>query len=331
MTAPTTEAKMTEPMPAATLPAPDESKLNLDERITLAEERLMARDLALQRGFHVLTDNAREALKPAQLFHSMGKSLGVGGSIALGAVGLLWWWRQRQPSLATGSSARQGGGREEGGSSSSLFSLASIVGLAWPLMPEGIRGLMSPAMARILVSLGVPALSSLLGSRPSAPLPTMTSVDPTRFAGDWFAVAHLPMRLADSCEGLTTVRYAMKRPGQYAVTVRCPAAVDRVGGKARTLRGVARLVRGSGGGKLQLSVWPRMLRWLPLAWSDHWILHLDADYGEAMVGSPRRDALWLLSRDGVLPAHRLEYLLTMARDDGFPIENLRFAEGGDRG
>ena len=312
----------------AALPRPDDAELDLDTRIALAEQRLVARDLAVRLEIRSLTARARVAFKPANLMQSAGKALGLGGGMALGAVGLLWLWRSRRPSLATGSSSR-GRGEHDSPATSSMFSLASLVGLGWPLMPDRIRDLMSPGVARMLVTLGMPVLGHLFGSRAPAPLATMTAVDPTRFAGTWFAVAHLPMRLSDACEGLGTVRYAMKRPGEYAVTVRCPAPIDRKAGKLRSVRGVARLVRGSGGGKLQLSVWPRALRWLPLAWSDHWILHLDSEYREALIGSPGRDALWLLSRTGYLPPHRLEYLLSMARDDGFAIENLHFAQGGD--
>lgn len=313
----------------ATMPHPDETGLDLDTRIALAEQRVVTRDLALQLELRSLQSRARVAFKPANLFHTAGKALGLGGAGALAVAAVVWLWRGRRPSLATGSSA--GGASEHGETigSTSLFSLAGLVGLGWPLMPERIRERLSPGAARMLVTLGAPVLAQLFGSRHAAPLATMTAVDPTRFAGNWYAVAHLPLRLADACEGLGTVRYAMKRPGEYKLTVRCPAQGDRSGGRVRALRGVARLVPGSGGGKLRLSVWPRMLRWFPLAWSDHWILHLDSDYTEALVGSPARDALWLLSRTGYLPPHRLEYLLSMARDDGFAIEDLQFAEGGN--
>lgn len=316
-------------MSTHTVDRPEESTLDLDTRIALAEERLMVRDMALQLELRSLQSRAAEAFKPANLLHSAGKALGVGGGAALAALAAVWVWRGRRPSLATGSATTDAAGRDDPIGSGSMFSLAGLVGLGWPLMPERIRALVSPGAARMLVTLGAPVLSQLFRSRSAAPLATMTAVDPTRFAGNWFAVAHLPLRLADACDGLSTVRYAMKRPGEYKVTVRCPAKADRSGGRVRSLRGVARLVSGSGGGKLKLSVWPRGLRWLPLAWSDHWILHLDSDYSEAVVGSPGRDALWLLSRTGYLPPHRLEYLLTMARDDGFPIDKLHFAEGGE--
>ncbi|MDQ2778961.1 MAG: lipocalin family protein, partial [Pseudomonadota bacterium] len=232
---------------AATLPGRDDPDLDLDTRIALAEQRVVARDLALRFELRSLQSRARVAFKPSNLFHNAGKAMGLGGGAVVAAGALLWLWRGRRPSLATGSSAAQGGERDEPIGSASLFSLASLVGLGWPLMPERVREWLSPGAARMLVSMGAPLLARLFGSRAAPPLVTMTSVDPTRFAGNWYAVAHLPLRLSDACEGLGTVRYAMKRPGEYKVTVRCPAPADRSGGRVRALRGVARLVSGSGG------------------------------------------------------------------------------------
>ena len=93
----------------------------------------------------------------------------------------------------------------------------------------------------------------------------------------------------------------------------------------RSRRGRARVVPGSDGGRLEVSFWPSWLRGLPAAWSDYWILHLDDDYTEALVGTPGREFLWLLSRRPTLPAERVEAMTQFARGLGFAVEHLQFS------
>ncbi|MEO5735704.1 MAG: lipocalin family protein [Rubrivivax sp.] len=302
---------------------------NLDARIALVEQRLMARDLNLQLGVAEFRERAASALKPAALFDRAGKALGLGGGLALAGTGLMWLWRSRRPSLAMGSGSG-GSDAEVSSGGSSLFSLAGLVGLAWPWMPAKLQDTVSPGVARMLIGIGLPLAAKLFATKRAPALPAMTGVDPSRFAGDWYALAHLPLRLSSHCDGVGVVRYTLRRPGQYDLRLRCPQPIDRpAGGGRRSARGVLRAVQGSGGGKFRLSTWPRALRWLPMAWSDHWILHLDRHYEEALVGSPDRSALWVLSRAPGLPSHRLQALLAMAHDDGFDIDDLQFAEGVD--
>lgn len=303
--------------------------MNLDARIALVEQRLVARDLSVQLGVAEFKERATAAVQPAALFDRAGKALGLGGGLALVGTGLLWFWRSRRPSLAMGGGAA-GRAAERSGSVSGLASLAGLVGLAWPLMPGKVRDSVSPGVARMAISIGLPLVAKLFASNEVQPLPAMTGVDPSRFAGTWYALAHLPVRLSNQCDGVGMVRYTPRRPGRFDLRVRCPEAVDEpaLGGR-RSARGVLRAVKGSGGGKFRLSTWPRWLRWLPMAWSDHWILHLDRDYEEALVGSPDRSALWVLSRAPGLPPHRLQSLLALAHDDGFDIDNLQFAAGVD--
>ena len=84
------------------------------------------------------------------------------------------------------------------------------------------------------------------------------------------------------------------------------------------------VVPGSGNSRLRVSLWPRALRVLPFAWADYWILHVDPDYGAALVGHPNRRFLWILSRRPVLPDARLHALIGMAAERGYPVERLKF-------
>ena len=68
---------------------------------------------------------------------------------------------------------------------------------------------------------------------------------------------------------------------------------------------------------------PRWLSWLPMVWGDYWVIALDPDYQWAMVGTPGRDYLWILSRAPQLEAQTYAELVERARRMGYPVEKLR--------
>ena len=96
-------------------------------------------------------------------------------------------------------------------------------------------------------------------------------------------------------------------------------------GKVRSVPGVARVVPDSGNAKLKVSFWPSWLRWLPLAWADHWVLYVDDGYRVAVVGHPDRRHLWLLSRQPRIDDAQLGDLIRVAAERGFAVDRLRVA------
>ncbi len=83
------------------------------------------------------------------------------------------------------------------------------------------------------------------------------------------------------------------------------------------------MVPHSGGARLKLSVLPTWMHWWPGAWDDHWVLHVNADYTEALVGDPGRRQLKVLARQGAMPSERLELLLELARTQGYNIDGMQ--------
>jgi apolipoprotein D and lipocalin family protein len=57
---------------------------------------------------------------------------------------------------------------------------------------------------------------------------------------------------------------------------------------------------------------------------DYWILGLDPEYRFAVVGSPNRKYLWILSRTPQLPAPLLDAALSAAQAQGFDLKELRY-------
>ncbi|GKS64818.1 hypothetical protein YTPLAS72_21220 [Nitrospira sp.] len=60
----------------------------------------------------------------------------------------------------------------------------------------------------------------------------------------------------------------------------------------------------------------------PSRQGNYWILELDPDYQVAMVGTPDRRYLWILSRTPNLEIATYQGLVTKAKNLGFPVSSL---------
>lgn len=161
----------------------------------------------------------------------------------------------------------------------------------------------------------------LLAACATAPGPqtpqTVPSVDLTRYSGRWHEVARFPQRFQDSsslrCEEVTAT-YFPAAAGGISVLNECVNALDPARAR-RSARGTAYAVEGSNNARLRVSFfWP--------IYADYWVLGLDPDYQWAVVGSPSRDYLWILSRSPSLGAPQMEQALAIARAQGFDLSKL---------
>ena len=298
-------------MPTTTLPPPatePAAGLDLEERIALAEARLLARQERLRRGIQTIGQRVQRRVRPWR------RTLPVlGGTLVLGILAG-WWWLRRPGRPAASPAQAPPTGHDDG------LPWVHLMSLAWPLLPARWRSHVSPATASAVAGIGLPLLEQLLRRPPRLPaLTTVAHVDLSRYAGRWYEVARLPAPFESACTGQPTAHYTLDGVG-LRVLNECAA----VGGM-RSSQGQARVVPGSDGARLELSFWPTWLRWLPWTWSDYWILHLDDDYTEALVGTPGRDFLWVLSRRPTLPVERVEAMTQFARGLGFAVERLQFS------
>ena len=143
-------------------------------------------------------------------------------------------------------------------------------------------------------------------------------VDLARYAGEWHEIARFPNRFQRSCAGDVRASYAVRTDGRVDVVNRCTGD----DGRAITAYGVARVVDARTSSKLKVRFAPALLSWLPLVWGDYWVLGLADDYSWAVVGSPDRKYLWILSRATALAGEPYERALASARDNGFAVERL---------
>ena len=146
---------------------------------------------------------------------------------------------------------------------------------------------------------------------------TVPSVDLSRYLGTWFEIARLPMRHEPKDFTDITAHYSLQDDGKVRVRNR---ALDGKG-ELKESTGEASVVDDSNS-KLEVSFLPDGLRWIPFTKGDYWILKLDPEYATALVGSPDRKYLWLLSRQPTLDESSKQDYLAHARQQGFDLADL---------
>ena len=311
-------ARWPPPSPPPATPDDLSAEIDLDTRISLAEQRLIAREQRLRGQVQRFGQRLHQAAAPRAL-------LLKAGGVALAGAALVWTLRRggsrhgQPPARRDHPTPAMSGGPPQ--------LLLSLLPMAWPMLPERWRSRISPATAATVLGVAAPLIDRLLARRNAAEdtdnadtLPTMTQVDLLRYAGTWHEQARLPAPFESVCEGQPRAIY-QPLGGRLSVRSECLGA----NGDLRVVEGVARVVPGSGGARLQVSFVPAWLQWLPMVWADLWILHVDEsapDYRVALVGLPSRKGLWLLSRDPELPADELQRLVALANNLGFNTDRL---------
>jgi len=84
--------------------------------------------------------------------------------------------------------------------------------------------------------------------------------------------------------------------------------------------GIARRVPGRPASILEVRFAPAFLSFLPAVWGDYQIIALDPEYRHALVGTPGRQFLWVLSRTPRLETEVLQALLADAKAQGFDTD-----------
>lgn len=195
---------------------------------------------------------------------------------------------------------------------------ARTLPLLLPLLPARLRGRTPQGAAAMLLGVALPIF---LGSRsPSGhqtPPATAASFDLNRFLGRWFEIARTPLAAEGACAGEVNATYRWQGDS-VSVVKRCRQA----DGSLSETEGVAVAGDATDPARLRVCFAPAWLSWLPLVWADYWVLHVDAGYRSALVGTPDRKHLWLLSRTPALDTETLQRLLDEARLRGYDIERL---------
>ena len=167
-------------------------------------------------------------------------------------------------------------------------------------------------------------LSALMGASLAAsaePLPNhpVPALELARYAGTWHEIAHLPLFFQRKCIDTITATYTPRPDGTVAVHNAC-----RTANGMDASDGVARRVDADSGA-LEVRFAPEWLAWLPMVWADYWVIELDSNYRWAVVGSPSRKYLWVLSREPSMPASQFRAIRDRAQARGYPVDRLIMA------
>lgn len=149
-------------------------------------------------------------------------------------------------------------------------------------------------------------------------LQTVASVDLSRYAGTWYEIARLPMWFQRHCVDSKAI-YSIRPDGAVLVHNECVTNT----GKVEQAEGVATVVDAKTNARLTV-VFDNWFARLFGSSRDgnYWILDLDQEYWTAMVGTPDRRYLWVLSRTPQLDEIRYRHLIERARQLGYPVSDL---------
>jgi len=140
-------------------------------------------------------------------------------------------------------------------------------------------------------------------------LEVVSYVELNKYLGKWYEIAHLPFRFEDDCTDITAT-YSLSKDGNVSVLNECLRE-----GKLKQAKGKAKVVDKNTGAKLKVTFfWPFS--------ADYWIVDLGKDYDYAVVGTPNRKYLWILSRTPQMGDQLFSQLIESAKSKGFDVNKL---------
>ncbi len=149
---------------------------------------------------------------------------------------------------------------------------------------------------------------------PSNPPPTVTKLDASRYAGVWHEVARLPNTFERDLVAATAT-YRVLPDGKISVV----NEGLKNAGKKTSISGTAQRADGPGKLKVRFDAFPASL-----FAGDYWILDVNPTYTRALVGSPDKKFLWLLSKDPSDQNEDFTSQIDKARELGFDADSLYY-------
>ncbi len=223
-------------------------------------------------------------------------------------------WRSRGPTVLIGAASAllafqlvRGGRRAR---KAARFAPPSSWGRTFePLLRYGGPKLMTAVTALV---------AGLVAKKTKQPLVTAPLVDLQQYCGTWYEIARLPEKYEKDCASDVTATYEATIDGGLRIVNRC---LRRDGSVKRAI-GRAEVVDVDTNAKLRVSFAPQLLDPLPFVWSDYYIIDVAGDYSTAVVGTPDRAHLWLLSREPTVTEEARSAFIAKALGQGFDTSQL---------
>jgi apolipoprotein D and lipocalin family protein len=163
----------------------------------------------------------------------------------------------------------------------------------------------------LILVLGILGLASAKAQ--DKPLEVVDHVDLERYLGTWYEIATIPQRFQKGCVGVTAT-YSLRTDGKIRVINRCRK--ETLDGPLRDVEGKAWVVDKTTNAKLKVQFfWPFS--------GDYWIIELDPDYRWAVVGHPKRNYLWILSRTPRIDPALYDDLIDRIGNKGYDIAKIK--------
>lgn len=181
--------------------------------------------------------------------------------------------------------------------------------------------IMRSLIRRLAATLAVTTLvmpSCSAPKRPSDDPAPAARVDLARYAGRWHEIARLPAPFQKDNEA-AIAEYGMNADGSLSVR----NIAVRPDGTQRDIKGSAKVLNPPENTKLavRFDTWFGPLIPVPKE-GNYWILHVDENYQQAVVGTPDCKYLWLLARTPEIPETRFTALKKKAEELGFDVARL---------
>ena len=150
-------------------------------------------------------------------------------------------------------------------------------------------------------------LPTLSTAAERTPLETVAAVELDRYLGRWYEIASYPAWFQRGCTA-TTAEYSRRPDGAIRVVNSCrKGSLD---GKVKMAKGKATVADPTSNARLKVSFfWPFA--------GDYWIIDLDPEYRWAVVGEPRRNYLWILSRTPAMDEATYQAIVPRLPDRGY--------------
>lgn len=152
------------------------------------------------------------------------------------------------------------------------------------------------------------------------PLRTVPYVDLDRFAGDWFVIAHLPLRAERNAYDAVE-HYEMLGDGR--IRVRFTFREGAFDGEEETLN-----LRAWVHDEATQAEW-RVRPFWPIAF-DYLVVHLDPDYQVTVIGHPSREYVWIMARTSTLEDARMAEIRAELEAQGYDLSELRLVPQSPR-
>lgn len=147
----------------------------------------------------------------------------------------------------------------------------------------------------------------------NAPLAVVGSVDLNRYVGTWYEIARFPHRFEKDLQCVSAT-YTLREDGRVTVLNKGRSIKDN---SLRTAEGVAWTPDPKTSAKLKVQFfWPFS--------GNYWILDLDNEYQQVLIGEPGREYLWILARSKTLDEEVYLRLVQKASSMGFDTSKLEF-------